>query len=269
MTNSSASEKSKGVVLFAFNTPTVDYVEIAKRAAQLIKHNLRLPVTLITDNPVTVNGFDSVVCIENTLHNVRLGFAGGTVWRNGNRYSAYDLSPYDETLLIDTDYLVMDSNILKLFDAVTDYAIMRDNRYLNTPSANKMGPLSLSYLWATVILFKKTEKAKQLFALAGRVQRNYGYYRKLYQITSSNFRNDFAFTIANHVLNGYTEHNTLPWSMLTIEDHVASIEASKSMLVVRDSNRAYVVPKQNMHVMDKDYLLSATHKSFIDSICQD
>ena len=29
----------------------------------------------------------------------------GTEWNNIGRYSAYDLSPYDETLLIDSDYL--------------------------------------------------------------------------------------------------------------------------------------------------------------------
>ena len=48
MKNSSASEKSKGVVLFAFNADT-DYVAIADEASKLIKHHLNLPITLITD----------------------------------------------------------------------------------------------------------------------------------------------------------------------------------------------------------------------------
>jgi hypothetical protein len=250
---------TRGVVMFAFNTPTVDYVEIAARAAKLVKHTLNLPTTIITDEH-----------IENTLVNKRIGeYEGGTEWRNGNRFSAYDLSPYDETLLIDSDYLMLDISLYKVLNTLEDYQIVHNNRMLATDAAYTMGVTSLPYVWATVIAFKKTQKAKQLFDLAGKVQRNYAYYCKLFQIDQSNFRNDYAFTIANHVLNGYAteEKCKLPFTMLTIKDKVNSITAQGNMLIVKEETKAHAITRQNIHVIDKQYLLSDAHLRFITRIC--
>jgi hypothetical protein len=249
----------RGVVMFAFNTPTVDYFEIASRAAKLVKHTLNLPTTIITDEH-----------IENTLENKRIGeYEGGTQWRNGNRFSAYDLSPYDETLLIDSDYLMLDKSAYQVLNTLEDYQIVHNNKMLATDAAYTMGITSLPYVWATVIAFKKTQKAKQLFDLAGKVQRNYAYYCKLFQIDQANFRNDYAFTIANHILNGYaTDKNcAIPFTMLTLKDKVNSITAKGNLLIVKEENRAHAIAKQNIHVIDKQYLLSDIHLQFIKQIC--
>ena len=49
MTKSNVPAKSRGVLLFAFNTDAVDYIHIAEQAARLIHHTLKLPVTLVTE----------------------------------------------------------------------------------------------------------------------------------------------------------------------------------------------------------------------------
>ena len=49
MSKSNELEKSKGVVLFAFNSEKVNYVKIADLTSKLINQNLKLPITLITD----------------------------------------------------------------------------------------------------------------------------------------------------------------------------------------------------------------------------
>ena len=41
---------TRGILLFAFNTPNVNYVEMAVETAKRSNHFLNLPVTLITDN---------------------------------------------------------------------------------------------------------------------------------------------------------------------------------------------------------------------------
>ena len=82
--------KYRGVLLFAFNTATVDYVEIAVRAARLIKHTTNFPVSLVTDVKITNDIFDEVIVIENDLVNVRQGYAGSTQWRNGARCRAVE-----------------------------------------------------------------------------------------------------------------------------------------------------------------------------------
>ena len=255
MTNLNASVKSRGVVLFAFNTDTVDYELIAERASKLITHTLNLPVTVITE-------------MTSTQTNTRLGYAHGTQWFNGDRYRAYELSPYDETLLLDSDYLVLDDALLKILDSTADYNIMTDNQNFVQIMTGNMGEISLNYVWATAIAFKKTPKSKMLFDLVGRIQNNYGYYCKLYNIRRGNFRNDYAFAIADNIINGYAPSPGIPWTMLTVDKTVKTLEIRNNKIVVREEEIAHVIPKQNIHIMDKLYLQSDSYNEFIEQICK-
>jgi hypothetical protein len=267
MTKSSVPAKSRGVLVFAFNTEKTDYVKIAERSARLIRHTLNLPVTLITEKGIISDQFDTTIYVDNTLKNFKVGEQGH--WRNGDRFRAYELSPYDETLLIDTDYLMLDQSLLRLFEQEFDYRIMSWNNKPATSWNLKMGMFSHEYLWATAILFRKTSKAKMLFDLVGRIQRNYLYYIKLYHMREGNFRNDYAFTIANNILNGYDLNfdQGIITPMLTFADVTTSITIKGNMLVVKEREKAYVIPRQNIHVMDKGYLLSDNFTDFVESIC--
>ena len=268
MKKSVVQEKSRGVLLFAFNTNAVDYVKIAERSAQLAKATLDLPITLVTDSPVTNTIFDKVIQVDNSLQNYKPG-QSNYVWRNGDRYRAYELSPYDETILIDSDYLILDDSILKLFEQDFDYRIMTHNQTPDNTWNETMGIFGLQYQWATVVLFKKTEKSEMLFGLVGRIQRNYRYYVNLYHIGRSNFRNDYAFTIANNILNGYDQgmSDGISWKMLTFANGISSLTISDKMITVKEVDKAYLIPKQNIHVMDKKYLLTDNFENFVRSIC--
>lgn len=255
MTNLNAQEKSRGVVLFAFNTDTVDYVKIAERAKQLITHTLNLPVTIITE-----------MISEQT--NTRAGYAHGTQWFNGDRYRAYELSPYDETLLLDSDYLILDNALLKILDTTIDYTIMTNNQNFCQPMAGSMGEMSMNFVWATAVAFKKTQKSKILFELIGRIQNNYRYYSRLYNLQRSTFRNDYAFAIADNIINGYAPSQGIPWTMLTVDKTVKSLEIIDSKIIVRQEESAHVIPKQSIHVMDKLYLQSDEYERFIDTVCK-
>ena len=264
-------EKSRGILLFAFNTEIneikIDYVRIAEQAARLVHKVLDLPVTLITDQQITTEIFDQIVYVDNTLKNYKIGQPGA--WRNGDRFRAYELSPYDETLLIDSDYLTLDQSLLKLFEQDFDYKIMAHNQTPNGLWADPIGTFGFNYQWATVILFRKTEKTKMLFDLVGRIQRNYTYYMKLYHIKYRSFRNDFAFTIANNILNGYEQNISqgILWPMTTFNNIVTSLDINDNLITVKEKDNAYVIPRQNIHVMDKEYLLSNNFNSFVDKIC--
>ena len=255
MTNLNASVKSRGVVLFAFNTDTVDYELIAKRASKLITHTLNLPVTIITD-------------VGELPTNFRQGYAGGTVWYNSGRYLAYELSPYDETLLLDSDYLILDDSLLKILDSTVDYTIMKTNQSPTNNMSGNMGMLSLNFVWATAVAFKKTTRSKLMFELVGRMQHNYDYYIRLYNLRERNFRNDYAFAIADNIMNGYTASAGIPWSMLTIETPISKIEINHNKLIVREQQRAHVLPQQNIHIIDKNYLLSDDYQKFVEQVCQ-
>ena len=245
MNDSDKSVKSKGVVLFATNTATVDYVAIAHRAERLINHYLGLPVTIVegTSRP-------------NRRYNVDTGRF--EQWNNAGRSMAYDLSPYDQTILLDSDYLIFDRNLLKILESTTDYKIARHNRFVDHADYNTMGKHSIPFLWATIVVFNQTPKSQMLFDLVARIERNYAYYCRLYNIRDTTYRNDYAFTIADNILNGYCQDkaNYLPWPMISVANSIDSLELRDQKLFLKTKDQAHVLPKQSLHILSKAFLLS-------------
>jgi hypothetical protein len=273
MKTSNELEKSRGVLLFAFNSKSVNYSEIATVTAKLIKKHLNLPITLVTDSEhIDSFLFDTVILVESKAGNFRYTKSQTIIeWRNFDRYRVYELSPYDETLLIDVDYLVLDSSLLTLFDQDFDY---RFHYTMTTPEGlniDEMGPMSLPMVWATVVLFKKSKKTKLFFDLVGKIQRNYGYYRALFGIRETNYRNDFAFSMANIILNGYCicPEQSIPWPLFTIEENIISVSEKNKLLIIKTDKNAHVVPKKNIHIMDKNFLQSTEFKNLVMDICNE
>ena len=270
--NLNESEKSRGVLLFAFNSKTVDYVKIADLSSRLIEKNLGLPVTLVTDvDAAPAYDYDHIIRVESKTGNIRLDNQHQVYeWKNFDRYLAYQLSPYQETILIDSDYLMLDNSLLTLFEQPFDYRLQYNMRTIDGVNNDLMGPLSLPLIWATVVLFRKTEHSKNFFDLVGRIQRNYGYYKTLFSVTGPGYRNDYAFSMANIILNGYriNKEESIPWHMITIEKDIQDIEIKNQFLVVRNSDQAQVISKQNLHVMDKKFLTSEKFETFVGDICR-
>jgi hypothetical protein len=57
--------------------------------------------------------------------------------------------------------------------------------------------------------------------------------------------------------------------MLTIEDNIEAIDLKNKFLTVKYDSRADVISRQNLHIMDKNYLLSDQFKNFVERICND
>jgi hypothetical protein len=268
--NSENLEKSilmrRGIVVFAFNTETVDYVRIADQTSQLAGHYLDLPVTLITDHDADPKfRYHNIITIDKQGDNWR---DNNVQWRNFGRHYAYTLSPYDETILLDTDYLVLDDSLDKLFATDFDYKLMHHNTNYVGAVYEQMGETSLPFVWATVVLFRKSKKSELLFDLVEKIQRNYGYYRKLYNIREGNYRNDYAFAIANNILNGYNlnEDQGIPWPMFTIEEKIDQVLYDDNFLYVYSEGTGKVVARQNIHIMDKQYLQSTDFVQLINGL---
>ena len=257
MKSSKKLEKSRGIVAFALNTKTTDYVSIAKKTLSVASKKLDLPYTLITDSP------------DHTYTNSRfdVDLNSFVQWRNFNRSSAYELTPYDETIVIDADYLVVDDSILNIFDCNWDYLLHRNSHALTVDWPKNMGEHSLPYVWATVFAFRKTEKSKLFFDLISRIQKNYSYYRELFNISERNYRNDYAFSIADIVINGYAvDKNSIPGSILALDQSIKEIQLQNRNFVVRDTNKAYVLPRTNLHIMSKAYLQSDNFDKLVEQL---
>ena len=270
MTNSKNLEKStstaRGVVVFAFNTETVDYVQIADSTSQLASQYMDLPITLITDHGADPKfRYDNIITIDRQGDNWR---DGNVQWRNFGRHYAYSFSPYDETILLDTDYIVLGNSLNTLFETDFDYKLMHHNTNYGGAVYEQMGETSLPFVWATVILFRKSKRTEMLFDLVGKIQRNYNYYRALYNIREGNYRNDYAFAIANNILNGYNlnELQGIPWPMFTIEGKIDQILYDDNFLYVYSAGTGRVVARQNIHIMDKQYLQSTDFAQLVEGI---
>lgn len=272
MQNLNKSAKSKGILLFAFNNADNDYVKLTKQTVKLMKKNLQLPISIVTGHDEVIDfEVDQIFRVDPGSGNTRIVATHGRIeWKNFGRYYAYELSPYNETLLLDTDYLVFDSELLKYFDLEWDYLIPDRNIYLGkNETTDTMGIYSLPFLWATIVFFRKTAKSEMLFDLVGRVQRNYNYYRHLYNTTTSNYRNDYAFAIADYILNGYHFEPTtkLPRPLVTAEQEILRMSIKNNQIHVVCDDKGFVISQQNLHAMGKKYLQSEDFKNFVEDYC--
>jgi hypothetical protein len=269
--------KTKGALLIARNNEKIDYVKQSLFLAKRIKKYLNIPVSVITDSSRYLNNldtdkvFDKIIELEQTsLNNTRRYYDGSISshtanFKNDIRYKAYDLSPYDETLLLDTDFILCNDIFKNCFDSASDFLIYKKSsdiaKIRDEKEFQKISDYTIDFYWATVIFFRKTELNQIFFDLVGHIQDEWEHYRRIYQIKSSLFRNDFAFSMAIHIMNGFQEGSfaeQLPgvklystdkdilWKL--IDDEMIFLVEKKDYLgeytILRTKN-------QNVHVMNK------------------
>lgn len=213
--------KTKGVLIFARNNDQLDYVKQAYFLATRVKKYLDVSVTIATENVeylkkrYDLSIVDNIIKIESTEISNSRNFKDGTMWtktasfKNIGRADAYDISPYDETLLLDSDYIISNDHLKQCFESKHDFLIYKDatdiSRVRSQAEFEHVSDSSVPFYWATAIFFKKTQANKIFFDLVKHIQENYVHYRKVYQITSPMFRNDYAFSIAIHIMDGFKE----------------------------------------------------------------
>lgn len=214
---------SRGVVIFAFNSGAIDYQAMAAWSAQRIKQHLGLPTALITDTLPAAEVFDQVVVTSADSGGKRhFGDLGQTVtWYNGNRTNAYDLSPYEETLVLDADYVVASDQLNILFELSEDF-IAPKTAYDVTgqqtfDDLNQFGTYRMPMAWATVMRFRRSALSRNIFQMMQMVRENWQHYRNLYGIKNSNYRNDYALSIALNTLYGHqAQWPSVPWKLASV-----------------------------------------------------
>jgi len=119
---------TQGAVIFAYNTDLYEYTRIATVAARRIQHYLDIPVTLVTDSDsVTDSDFDRVIIQDNEREQARFRGTELEQWRNFDRHLAWDLSPYDRTLLVDADFIVASDSLKSIMDSDLEFACHRNS----------------------------------------------------------------------------------------------------------------------------------------------
>ena len=110
------------------------------------------------------------------------------------------------------------------------------------------------------------------FELINHIKENYYHYRSVYQFNTAVYRNDIAFSIAIHIMNGFRSGDfagQLPGSMLytTDKDVLWNLNDDEMMFLVekKDYLGEYTALKttgQTIHVMNKISLNRIIDKEF-------
>ena len=265
---------SKGALLIACNNTQVDYIKQAIFCAARIKQYLNIPVSLVTDNASYLEAnyqheFDNVIEISSENSNYKT-YRDGVYkeyklqWKNLDRHRAYELSPYNETIIMDTDYILCNdclkycfeqSNDVMLYKNSTELSGWRDVSEFKHISAN-----GIDFYWATVIYFRKSKQTELFFNLVSHIKEYWYHYKNLYRITATTFRNDFAFSIAIHIMNGHMSGNfvkQLPGKKYYTVDKDICLDIKndkvKFLLQKKDSIDYFpaIVEGCNVHIMNK------------------
>lgn len=273
-----------GLLIYAHNNRTIDYAALAIVSAGLAKKALDVPATLITDASTvawmqqagTYNScqqvFEHIILIERPCtDNQRILHDGTTVdsvpFINSTRHMACQLSPYDRTLLIDSDYLIFSNDLAEYWHADSDVLIGESiNDIYN---GNRLGHLDLhvsavgvKMRWATTVMFTKNAAAHRFFACVQHVQDNYKYFADVFRFDARQFRNDIAFSVAKHILDGFQQSavGLLPPVLSTLDkDMLYSVENDKlTFLIDVELNGSYcaaALSGRDIHVMNKQSLI--------------
>jgi len=217
--------------MFAHNNTEIDYFRLAVVNALLVQKNLGIKnITVVTDPHSLAQGektlgkrlikkaINNIVVVDKDIQfkakNQRLykdtsHTAKYLPFYNVNRCDAYDISPYDETILIDVDYLILSDTLNSCWGHNNELMMnwkFQDIMYeRKDPSLNRLYDMGITMYWATVVYFRKTEYVESFFNIVKHVKDNPQYYKDLYKWHGTLYRNDFSFSIAAHVMSGFVD----------------------------------------------------------------
>lgn len=160
---------SKGFLVFAQNTADVDYVQQAYALALSIKLSQKevADISLVTDSRVPkkyLSVFDKVLPIPFGDQ------SGNSKFRAENRWKLYHASPYDETVVLDADMLVLE-DISTWWNYCSNYDIRFCNSIRNyklqhvTDTVHRKAFVSnmLTNPYFALHYFKKSDRSLEFF----------------------------------------------------------------------------------------------------------
>lgn len=259
-----------GALIFAFNNEHTDYVRMAAWSADNIRRHLGIPVAVVTNDPeheLVKSSFDVVITADAESGGTRYfsDIGHSVTWYNAGRVDAYALSPWDQTLVLDADYVVAGDELKRVLAMPQSFACHRWSKSVDSDQNfyqgnNWFGRPAMPMYWATVMMFRRSPTAEYIFDCMNMVRCNWSHYRDLYGIDRATYRNDYALSIALGIVSGHTQVvDAIPWTLLTVlpEHQITSLEPDFYEVTYRDShNRSKYLAFSgiDIHVMCKQHL---------------
>lgn len=256
-----------GALIFAFNNEHTDYVALAAWNAQNIRRHLNIPVAIITDctDHVRLRDFDRVIESQAEAGGSRWfeDYQGRVTWYNAGRTEAADLSPWDQTLVLDADYVVASDNLKFVLDSPKDFLCFRKSYDVTRPTdrfLETFGRSNFPMWWATVMMFRRSAQTTFIFDSMKMIKANWQHYVDLYGISSNIYRNDYALSIALGIVHGHSlKIDSIPWPMAaTLPEHTVEAMGPDGYYIrYRDSenrDRYISIDGLDFHAMGKMHL---------------
>lgn len=275
----------RGVCFFAYNNDQIDYVAMALIAASFVKKYLNLPVCLITDSgsDAWLHQSQDAALIESTIDyivitndvmrpNTRRHYDSpwaefSAQFNNGNKHKIWEYSPFQQTLLLDIDYIVKTDFLLNAFNHHTgvsmfDHALSLHNEIPVLPE-RKLYDAGIKMWWSTVVYFDRSEYSELFFDTWAHVAENYEFYQYLYNFPSKTFRTDYCVSIAAHILNGMEDSDTInnfdniPMYYMSQKDDIVDVKSLQDWIfLVCDTSEQWKSIITNhrgldLHIMNK------------------
>jgi len=281
-------KEKQGVCFFVYNNNQLDYVDLLMLAARYVKEYLKLPVCMITDNGTynwmlesqsesDIDTYIDYIKITNDEFKDNLRTHKDSPWseftaqfQNSNKHKIWEYSPFEQTLLMDTDYIVKNDFLLQSFNnpgvSMYNNAVSTRN---DPPHRNEvlLYPSGIKMWWSTVVYFDRSEFSKMFFDLWDHVADNYEFYQFLYNFPGGLFRTDYCVSIAVHILNGMEESTTIdnfddmPMHYISQDDDIIDINNKQDWICLgcdqKENWKNILIKHSNLdlHVMNKRALL--------------
>jgi hypothetical protein len=275
-----------GVAFFAYNNSKIDYSKLATLAALYVKRHMANNTTcLITDEGTwewmtdTVkdirldDAFDEVV-LTDVVHPTNIRSNYDSPWtqfksefKNSNKHRVLEYTPFDQTLLLDIDYIVQNNSLDNLFNTDASVALFHDAESLAGlrpgPNEQRLHELGIPMLWSTAVYFDRNNKlTKMFFDLWAHIADNYDYYQFLYGFPGTLYRTDYCVSIAAHIMNGMTDGDiieAIPGKMINMsqKDDIAKINSIDDWVYLVNNrmenwkDSVTRIKGENVHVMNK------------------
>lgn len=263
---------SNGILCFANNNDQINYIRQAEKLAGRVKKFLNLPTSIVTATPELADKkiFDKIISSNDLAENYKRYYDGDVSYRNLSfnnfgRHNAFELTPYDKTIVLDTDYIICNDIFSKAFEQPNDFLIYKHGTDLagwrHHPEFDYINNKGIPFYWATAFYFEKTENVKIFFDLLNNLIKDWDYYKTVFDIGARNFRNDHAFSMAIHYMNGFVDSDwakPMPGTMYYTLDRdklcIMKDTELQFLLAKENKNGEYILAKtkdQNVHVMNK------------------
>ena len=211
---------SKGYITLAQNTSTENYVRQAYALALSIKNtqntvkDFAICVTSKDDVPAEwAYAFDHIIEIPGTDD------AEGEDWKIHNKWKYFEMSPFDETVILDAD-MIFSASVDHWWDflgttdvyftsTVHNYKglVATDDFYRKAISENNLPNVYTAFMY-----FNKSKQAEEMFKMAELIYQNWEefYFEYIPLYRPKNVSGDIVFSLAQHILGMENTMHDLP-----------------------------------------------------------